>query len=152
MQRKYEMHMGYLGSQGTHGSLPVLVLRSVALTEGHEARREVREANSAIGGVHVLPPGTLSTHGVHLQILGGNFNRGGCPCRTTRTREQETTCLRDGMPCPGNRFNRRIELDIGGRERSNRLSTPYHVYLLKAKSLVWCYPAKHKSLSQDKLA
>lgn len=94
----------YLGSQGAHGSLPVLVLRPVALAEGHETRREVREANSTVGGVHVLPPGSLSPHSVHLQILGGNFNRGGCPCRTTNAREQQTLRLKDGTSCSRNRL------------------------------------------------
>ena len=72
----------HLGSQSPHGGLSVLVLGTVALAEGHEARRQVGDADGAVGGVDVLPPRPLRAHGVHLEILGGDLDRGGRPCRT----------------------------------------------------------------------
>lgn len=79
-------HVSHLGSQRAHGVLPVLVLRAIALAQGHQTRREVREANGAVSGVDVLPPRALRTHGVHLQVLGGDFYRGGSPCRARNKR------------------------------------------------------------------
>lgn len=84
-------HHTHLGSQRAHGILPVLVLRPIALAKGHQARREVGEADGAISGVDVLPARALRTHGVHLQVLGRDFYHSGSPCQIPNKRQRQKT-------------------------------------------------------------
>lgn len=116
----------YLGSQGAHCCLPVLVLGTVALAESHQPGRNMGEADGAVGGVDVLPPRTLSPHGVHLQVLRRNFDTAGPACQASgqsdaeRPERQTTRSIRRQLICNATNHHRGTAWRLSSQQRFMR--------------------------------
>ena len=60
------------GAQDFHSSVLVFILAALVLTLCHQTRRQVRNADGALGFIHMLASGAAGAVGVYAQVLRGD--------------------------------------------------------------------------------